>query len=129
LGDRHGSFKASNGWLNKFRRRHDISPHVVCGESSSVDVLTVQDWIQRIPKIIDGYDQQDIFNCGETCLFFKAMPDKSLTSNKEDFKGGKKSKERVIISFCVNSVGEKLKPLIIGNHYHIKFSIYRYISF
>ncbi|CAF1023635.1 unnamed protein product [Rotaria sordida] len=99
LGDKLGSFKASNG----------------CGESSSVDMTTVDDWIQRIPKIIDGYDPKDIFNCDETGLFFKFMPDKSLTLNREECKGGKKSKERYTILFCVNSTGEeKLKPLVIA---------------
>ncbi|CAF4146363.1 unnamed protein product [Rotaria sordida] len=98
LGDQFASFKGSNG----------------CGESSSVDVQTVDDWIQRLPKITDGYDAKNIFNCDETALFFKAMPDKSLTFNKEECKGRKKSKERVTILFCVSSIGEKLKPLVIG---------------
>ncbi|CAF1308443.1 unnamed protein product [Didymodactylos carnosus] len=115
LGDKLGSFKASNGWLEKFRTRHNISHRIISGESSSVDVITVDDWIQRIPKIIDGHDLKDIFNCDETGLFFKAMPDKSLTLNKEECKGGKKLKERYTILLYVNSTGEeKLKPLVIG---------------
>jgi len=39
-------------------------------------------------------------------LFFKAMPNKSLTATKEERKGGKKSKGRANILFCVRSVGE-----------------------
>ncbi|CAF1065113.1 unnamed protein product, partial [Rotaria sordida] len=113
LGDQFASFKGSNGWLEKFRTRHNISHHIISGESSSVDVQTVDDWIQRLPKITDGYDAKNIFNCDETALFFKAMPDKSLTFNKEECKGRKKSKERVTILFCVSSIGEKLKPLVI----------------
>jgi hypothetical protein len=117
LGDNLGSFKASNGWLEKFRTRHNISFRVINGESSSVDITTVDDWIQRIPKIIDGYEAKDIFNCDETGLFFKFMPDKSLTLHREECKGGKKSKERFTILFCVNSTGEeKLKPLVIGRY-------------
>ncbi|CAF3287422.1 unnamed protein product [Rotaria socialis] len=115
LGDKMDSFKASNGWLEKFRIRHNISFRVISGESLSVDVTIVDDWVQRIPKIIDDYDPKDIFNCDETGLFFKFMPDKSLTLNREQFKGDKKSKERYTILFCVNSTGEeKLKPLVIG---------------
>jgi len=34
-------FKASNGWLDKFKGRHNINQATVCGESESVD-LTVQ---------------------------------------------------------------------------------------
>lgn len=44
------------------------------------------------------------------------MPNKSLTVKKEECKGGKKSKERITILFCVCSVGEKLKPLVIGKN-------------
>ena len=44
-----------------------------------------------------------------------SMPDRSLTLEKENCKGGKKSKDRLNILFCVNSTGEKkLKPLVIG---------------
>ncbi|KAJ4427113.1 hypothetical protein ANN_24728 [Periplaneta americana] len=39
LGD--SEFKASNGWLEKFRKRHDIKFRSICGESSSVDMETV----------------------------------------------------------------------------------------
>ncbi|CAF4239687.1 unnamed protein product [Rotaria sordida] len=56
LGDQFASFKGSNGWLEKFRTRHNISHYVISGESSSVDVQTVDDWIQRSSKITDGYD-------------------------------------------------------------------------
>ncbi|CAF1258618.1 unnamed protein product [Rotaria sordida] len=115
LADKMGSFKASSGWFEKFRIRHNISFRVISGESLSVDITTVDDWVQRIPKMIDGYDPKDIFNCDETGLFFKFMPDKPLTLNREQCKGGKKSKERYTILFCVNSTGEgKLKPLVIA---------------
>ena len=115
LGDNLGSFKASNGWLEKFRKRHNISHRVISGESSSVDIATVNDWIQRIPNITENYDARDIFNCDETGLFYKAMPDTSLTLNTESCKGEKKSKDRLTILFCVNATGEeKLKPLVIG---------------
>ncbi|CAF3815120.1 unnamed protein product [Rotaria sordida] len=73
LGDQFASFKGSNG----------------CGESSSVDVQTVDDWIQRSSKITHGYDAKNIFNCDETILFFKTMPDDSLTFDQEECKGVK----------------------------------------
>ncbi|CAF1116814.1 unnamed protein product [Rotaria magnacalcarata] len=115
LGDKLGSFKGSNGWLNRFRTKHNISFRAISGESVSVNITPVDDWIQRIPKIIDGYDSKDIFNCNEKGPFYRLMPDKSLTLNKEECKGGKKSKERYSVLFCVNSTGdEKLKPFVIA---------------
>ena len=44
------------------------------------------------------------------------MSDRSLTLQKENCKGGKKSKDRLSILFCVNSTTgeENSKPLVIG---------------
>ena len=47
--------------------------------------------------------------------FFKALPDKSFVLKKEEWKGGKRSKERFTVLLCSNWNGsEKLKPLVIG---------------
>jgi hypothetical protein len=50
LGDTFGSFKASNRWLEKFRTRHNISHNIISGESLSVDVPTIDDWIRYDAK-------------------------------------------------------------------------------
>ena len=108
-------FKASNGWLDKFKSRHGISYRAICGEAASVNLITINEWINRLPSIIDGYDRSNIFNADETSLFFKALPDKSFVLNKEECKGGKRSKDRFTVLLCSNWTGnEKLKPLVIG---------------
>ena len=71
--DHFGAFKASNGWLEKFRKRHNISHRVISDESLSVNVLTVNDWVQRIPIITEHYNAKNIFNCDETGLFYNAI--------------------------------------------------------
>lgn len=43
--------------------------------------------------LIKDYKPKDIFNCDETGLFFKLMPDMSLTYKVDPCHGGKKSKE------------------------------------
>lgn len=116
LGDEFSEVKASNGCLEKFRKRHKISHRFIRGESLSVDVTVPNAWIQRIPNITDNYDPYNIFNCDETGLFYKVMSDKSLAINKEYSKGGKKSKDRISVLLCVNATGEeKLNPLVIGS--------------
>ena len=108
-------FKASNGWLEKFRTRYNINFRVISGESRAVNQNTIDDWKSRLLSIIEHYDPADIFNCDETGLFYKLMPDKSLTVDKNDCKGGKKSKERITVMLCTNWSGEeKLKPVVIG---------------
>ncbi|CAM2724777.1 unnamed protein product [Rotaria socialis] len=115
LGYTSETFKASNGWLEKFRNRHAISFRTINGESASVDNSTVEEWTQRLSTILDGFDENDVFNADETGLFYRATPDRSLVLSKEECKGGKKSKERLTVLLCSNLAGtEKLKPVVIG---------------
>ncbi|XP_050061779.1 tigger transposable element-derived protein 4-like [Aphis gossypii] len=96
----HEQFEPNNGWLENFKKRHDISFRKVCGESVGVSDNVVNEW-----KI----------NLNETALFYKCMPDKTLTFKNEQCSGGKHSKEQLKLLLAVNMTGtDKLKPLIIG---------------
>lgn len=112
----HSDFVASAGWLDKFKRRHNIVGKVVCGESGSIDIQTRDDWIQNIlPSLIQEYDKNDIFNADETGLFFKCLPSRTLAFRNEKCVGGKKSKERITVMVGSNWSGtEKLRLLVIG---------------
>ena len=114
LGDT-GGFRASNGWLNRFRLRHNIHFRVISGEAAAVNSDVVDDWCSRLPVILDGYEPNDVYNCDETGLFFKLMPDRSLVIEKDSCKGGECSKERFTVLLCTNWSGShRLKPLVIG---------------
>lgn len=108
------NFKASNGWLEKFRARHSISHRVISGESNDVDLNVVNDWTCKIESICAGYDQKNIFNLDETGLFYRILPDKTMALKREKCASGKKSKERLTVMLCVNMVGDFEAPLIIG---------------
>ncbi|CAF1281361.1 unnamed protein product [Adineta ricciae] len=113
--DRASSFKASNGWLERFRARHNIQFRVISGEGASISPITVDDWKARLPKILEGYHPANIYNCDETGLFFKLKPDRSLVLDTNDCKGGKKAKDRYTILLCANWAGmDKMKPVVIG---------------
>ncbi|CAF4442073.1 unnamed protein product, partial [Rotaria magnacalcarata] len=115
LGYTSETFKASNGWLKKFRNRYAISFRTINGESALVDNSTVEEWTQRLSTILDGFDENDVFNADETGLSYRATPDHSLVLSKEECKGGKKSKERLTVLLCSNLTGTvKLKPVVIG---------------
>lgn len=68
-----------------------------------------------MPALLAPYEEKDIFNADETGLFFKCLPDKTLTFKNEACHGGKLSKERVTCLLATNMTGtEKLKVLLIG---------------
>ncbi|XP_025197064.1 tigger transposable element-derived protein 6-like [Melanaphis sacchari] len=94
----HEQFKASNGWLESFKKRHDIAFRKVCGESATVSDDIVNEWKLHLSELLEGYKPCDIFNADETKC-----------------NGGKRSKERLTLLLAVNMTGtDKLKPLIIG---------------
>ena len=61
-----------------------------------------------------GYELKDIWNADETGLFWRALPDKSLSMKKGRCKGGKYAKQRITVLLIANALGEKEPPIIIG---------------
>jgi len=90
------SFQASNGWINCFKKRHDLVYTTMSGESSIANPETVMDWkSEELPKIINEYQSKDIFNNDETGLFYNLLSSKTLTYKGDSCHDGKKSKQRV----------------------------------
>ena len=108
-------FKASNGWLHRFKARHNVSSTTLSGERASVDGAVVDEWQARLPNLTARYDARDIYNMDETGVVFRALPDCSLVIKGSDCTGGNKSKDRITVSPAVNVVGEFEKPLVIGH--------------
>jgi hypothetical protein len=112
-------FKASNGWLDRFKNRHGISQVFVCGEIRSADSEAADKYPEVLKGILKegGYVDEQVYNCDETGLCYKMIPDRTLAC-KDDVsrrEGFKQRKDRVKILFCVNKIGShKMKPLMIG---------------
>lgn len=108
-------FAASEGWLSNFKNRHGITFKKICGESASVDNSLCSEWIDKLNQSLNGVDPRNIFNTDETGLFYKCLPDRTLTFKDEKCHGGKLSKDRITVLLACNMDGsEKLKPLIVG---------------
>ncbi|CAC5399120.1 Receptor-type tyrosine-protein phosphatase T,Tyrosine-protein phosphatase non-receptor type 22,Receptor-type tyrosine-protein phosphatase kappa,Receptor-type tyrosine-protein phosphatase F,Tyrosine-protein phosphatase 99A,Tyrosine-protein phosphatase Lar,Receptor-type tyrosine-protein phosphatase alpha,Receptor-type tyrosine-protein phosphatase epsilon,Receptor-type tyrosine-protein phosphatase gamma,Receptor-type tyrosine-protein phosphatase N2,Receptor-type tyrosine-protein phosphatase U,Receptor-type ty len=83
----HPEFKCSNGWLDRFKDRHNITFKKICGEAKSVDV------------------NSEAMNDWKKTLEFKGI----------DCSGGKRSKERLTVMVCTNMSGsKKVEILVIG---------------
>jgi hypothetical protein len=87
-----------------------------CGESADESEEDCTNWKRDVlPNLLKNYRECDVFNADETGLFFKCLPDKTLTFKYEKCHGGKHSKERVTLLLATNMDGsEKIKLLLIG---------------
>ena len=54
-------FHASEGWLDKFKQRHNIKLKIKKGECANVDTVVVDDWKNKLKLICDGYAFENIF--------------------------------------------------------------------
>ena len=106
-------FKAPNGWLNAFRKRHEITFRAISGNEDNVNESTVLSWTSSVSALLAGYEKRDLFNCDETALFFRAISNKSLAVKGESCKGVVSTKERFTVLLCANAEGGKEKPLVI----------------
>lgn len=109
-------FKASTGWLTRFKARHDIVAKVLCGESAASDANGAATWASSaLPDIMKDYSPSDIYNADETGFFYELLPAKTLHMKGQPCSGGKHSKNRVTLLFCTNMDGsDKRCPLAIG---------------
>ena len=109
-------FKASHGWLDKWKKRYNVKYLKICGESGDVHNETVKSWKERLPEIVRAYDKDNIWNMDESGLFFvffRALPDRGFGNKSKECKGGKKSKQRITLAFFVAASGAKEKPVVI----------------
>ena len=115
----HGitGFKASNGWLEGFKKRNNISFKTIVGEGGLVDNSIIENYKKNIlPNLLKDYEPRNIFNADETALFYKALPNKTLYYKNLPANSVKTMKERLSVLFCANMDGsEKMRPVVIGS--------------
>ncbi|GBO31183.1 Tigger transposable element-derived protein 1 [Araneus ventricosus] len=111
------SFKASRGWFDNFRKRTGIHSVVRHGEAASSDVKATEDYLKTFSELIEanGYIPQQVFNCDETGLFWKKMPNRTyITAEEKIMPGHKPMKDRLTLALCANASGDcKIKPLLV----------------
>jgi hypothetical protein len=57
--------------LESFRKRHQIVFNELCGESSDVNSEAIEEWVAKLPSIMEGYEPENI---AVMRLFFPAHP-------------------------------------------------------
>ncbi|XP_058790938.1 jerky protein homolog-like [Phymastichus coffea] len=111
-------FKASNGWLDHFKKTYGIRQLSMQGEKLSSDTTAADEfkiWLQNHLRE-NGYEEDQVYNADETGAHYKSLPKKTLAAGTEKQASGfKELKERVTVMCCANASGtHKITPLIIG---------------
>ena len=107
-------FHSSNGWLSRYKQRHDIQLRIISGESGAVTPEQTDYWSTiTLPKLLADYDPKDIFNADESGLFYKLLPEKSLVMKGDHCHGGKRHKDRLTILPCASMDGIVKMPLLV----------------
>ena len=109
-------FNPTSGWLSRWKGRNNISYKKLQGEKKDADLKSAANWIDNVlPGLLNQYDPADVYNADETGLYFRALPENTLTFKTDDSGGSKKSKERVTALVACNMTGsDKQKLLIVG---------------
>ena len=111
------NFRASDGWLDKWKQRHNVTFKAVSGEGNAVTPEMTASWSETyLPTILSKYELKDIYNADEFGLFYQALPDRSLYYKGERCNGGKHSKVRLTGLVAGNATGEKLPLFVIGKY-------------
>lgn len=110
-------FQASRGWFQNFRKRSGIHCVLRHGEAASSDVRGAKAFVTEFADYVrsEGFIPQQCFNCDETGLFWKKMPNRTyITQEEKKLPGHKPMKDRLTLLFCANASGDcKIKPLLV----------------
>jgi len=72
------NFKASRGWLDRFRFRNAIAFKRLHGEAADIDDAALVQWQENILwPALERYTAAQIYNADETGVFFQMLPKKS----------------------------------------------------
>jgi len=69
----NNDFKASIGWLDKFKQRYSIKEYNKHGESQSAPIEQIPQMREELKKVLMKYNDKDIFNYNETGLYWKPL--------------------------------------------------------
>lgn len=108
-------FKGSNGWIDNFKKRHNLRQYNIHGEAASAPIQDLDTMRENLRQTLRDYDPENIFNCDETGLFWKMKPSRTISNGP--VAGTKQSKDRVTVLLTCNATGsEKLRPLFIHKY-------------
>ncbi|XP_046401531.1 tigger transposable element-derived protein 6-like [Ischnura elegans] len=102
-------FCASQGWLEKFRTRHNILCKGISGEEMSAPADAIAQWQSgKLKEIMASFPPKNIFNADETALMYRLLPERTMAVKTDKCKGGKKAKDRITVLLCCHADGTEM---------------------
>ena len=108
LGD--ATFKASNGWLDRFKKRYNVTSKVISGEAGGVSEETVASWKERLPSILSGYSPEN----GRDRTILSSTTKQISCRGVKAVHRGEKIQRKSDLHFFVNAAGGSEEPIVIG---------------
>ncbi|KAK1151237.1 tigger transposable element-derived protein 4-like [Acipenser oxyrinchus oxyrinchus] len=104
------AFKATNGWLDRWKKRHGIVLKRAQGEKIDADVSSGNSWVEKEPPaVLQRYRPGDVYNADQTGLYYRA-----LACGSRAFKKTAHLEDRLALLVCCSMTGEKRPLLLIG---------------
>ncbi|GFO22416.1 tigger transposable element-derived protein 4 [Plakobranchus ocellatus] len=89
------NWECNEGWIARFKKRHHIVFKTLCGESSSVDDASLNQWRDNVlKKMLSKYEPFDVYNADETGLLWRLLPNKTMDFKGQECHGWRKGPKR-----------------------------------
>lgn len=90
----HEEWSCSNGWLSRWKVRHNISYKAVSGENAAVSKKVCEDWKKStLSPLLQRYHPNDVFNADETALFGDSFLTRLIQHEERSAQGERKVKK------------------------------------
>ena len=111
-------FRASDGWLNRFKARHGLTTRHSHGESLDADSSNIEPFRTQLQDLIqtDRIHLNQLYNADESGLNYRNLPSTTLAFDCEKKVPGRKTnKERISVLCGANATGtHRLRPVVVG---------------
>lgn len=124
-------FKASSGWLVKFKKRYNIRSVDMKGESLSKDVESAEEFSCYLKNKISSENilLDNVYNADESGIYWRTIVSSTLSQEVEDkVSGSKERNNRITALFCSNATGSNRIPLLLIGKSNIPTSLKKLIS-
>ncbi|XP_043476223.1 jerky protein homolog-like isoform X1 [Leptopilina heterotoma] len=108
-------FKASDGWLSRFKRRYQIRNGCIQEEKGSAEVSASAEFVKKLRLIMvnQNLKPHQVYNAKEMGCYWRSLPETTFVDKFEKDTGFKASKQRVTVMVAANADGSHKVPLFV----------------